>query len=117
MAINFPSTIRRPSYGLTPVWDRPVIESPFEDGSTQVRIKYTRGRDSYTIPWDYLTDAEVSTLENFYKNTTAYGVLPFTFTIPLNTGNKTISCRIVENPSVTIVSNNNWKVSIKVQEV
>ena len=62
-AVAFPTTIRKPSYGITPEWDRPILESPFEDGSVQTRVKYTKGRDSFTIPWEHITQAEYDTLE------------------------------------------------------
>lgn len=117
MAIAFPSTIRKPSYGFVPEWDRPILESQFEDGTVQTRLKYNRGRDTYTVPWNHLTQEEYETLEEFYKTTTAYGALPFTFEIPLAVGVKTITCRFVEKPTLAVSSFNSWKVSIKVQEV
>lgn len=117
MAVPFPSTIRKPSYGITPEWDRPVLESPFEDGSVQSRVKYTKGRDAYTIPWEHITQAEFDTLEEFYKTTTAFGSVPFTFELPKAVGTKTITCRFVEKPTATLSSYDSWKVSIKVQEV
>lgn len=116
-AIAFPTTIRKPSYGITPEWDRPILESPFEDGSVQTRVKYTKGRDSFTIPWEHITQAEYDNLENFYKVTTAFGSLPFTFELPKAVGVKTITCRFVEKPTATLSSYDSWKVSIKVQEV
>lgn len=115
--LQFPASIRSPSYDLEPQWDRPVIESPFEDGSTQVRVKYTQGRDYYTIPWNCLPQTEVDVLETFYKVTTAYGSLPFIITIKFPTGDRDIKCRFTEKPSLTYVSHNNWQASIKVQEV
>lgn len=116
-AIAFPTTIRKPSYGITPEWDRPILESPFEDGSVQTRVKYTKGRDSFTIPWEHITQAEYDNLENFYKVTTSFGSLPFTFGLPKAVGVKTITCRFIEKPTATLSSYDSWKVSIKVQEV
>ena len=115
--IEFPAAIRPPSYNLSPEWDRPVLESPFEDGSTQTRLKYSKGRDTYTIPWSILRQSEVDLLEAFYKVTTAYGSLPFIITIKFPTGDRDIKCRFTEKPSLTYVSHNNWQASIKVQEV
>lgn len=117
MALSFPSDIRQPSYELTPEWDRPILESPFEDGSVQTRLKYPRGRDSYTIPWNTLRQAELNSLETFYKVTTSYGALPFTMSFKLPTGIKTITCRFSEAPSTVYKSHDNWQVSIKVKEV
>lgn len=117
MAISFPSSIRSPSYNVGVEWDRPIIESPFEDGSVQTRLQYQRGRDTYTIPWDCLTQKELDLLERFYKVTTAYGSLPFTITIPLATGKRSVTCRIIEKPSVAYNQYNLWSASIKVREV
>jgi hypothetical protein len=115
--ITFPSGIRAPSYPFTPEWDRPVKESPFEDGSVQAYLKYTKGRDAYTVQWPSLPQNELDLLETFYKVTTKYGTLPFSFYWPSATGTKTITVQFADKPSTSLTTVDRWVVSIKIREV
>ncbi len=115
--LEFPSGIRAPSYDFTPEWDRPVLESQFEDGSTQTRLKYTQGRDTYNVQWKSLPQTELDMLETFYKATTVYGTLPFTFPYPTATGSRVVTVRFADKPSTSLAEVDKWTVSIKLVEV
>lgn len=115
--LQFPTTIKAPSYPYTLEWDRPVLESPFEDGSVQTRLQYTKGRDTHTFAWVAMTQAEYEALETFYKTTTAYGTLPFNFTYPTANGTKTLAVRFSDKPSTSMNTFNQWQVSITLKEV
>lgn len=115
----FPSTVRAPSYGWEEEWDRNVIESPFEDGSVQLRSKYPRGRDSYTLTWNSIPQAELDILETFYKTTISRGALPFTITRPATVGGsaKTVTVMLLAATKPKWLNRDNWTISLSLKEV
>jgi hypothetical protein len=62
---NFP-TIPNPDYPLDEETDFPAVRTQFENGATQSRPKFTRGRDAFTLRWTALAAAHLATLKAFF---------------------------------------------------
>lgn len=84
MAINFPS-IQTPSYPFASKFEDISLQSKMEDGSVVSRAKFTRVRETFTLRWNAMPDADYSLLRSFIKDTIKGGSLKFVWTYPVIT--------------------------------
>ena len=111
--INWPSSLPSP---LLEGYKKEIVESVLrqnpDNGPPIARRRFTSGGE--TIVFKILIDdTQLTTLENFYYNTTNYGVELFNFTDPLTNTNK--ECQFIAPPSYEVVSQNQIKATIQVR--
>lgn len=85
MATNFP-TIQKPSYPFNSKLEDISLQSQMEDGTVVSRARFTRSRETFTLTWTALPDADYATLRTFYKSTVKGGSEAFQWTYPTITG-------------------------------
>ena len=79
--VNFPS-ITLPSYPFSTKIENVALQSKMEDGTIVSRARFTRARETFTLRWNALPEADYILLLNFYKNTVKGGSLAFIWTHP-----------------------------------
>ena len=80
--VNFPS-ITLPSYPFSTKIENVALLSKMEDGTIVSRAKFTRARETFTLRWNTLPNADYAVLRDFYKNTVKGGSLAFIWTYPV----------------------------------
>lgn len=117
MVIAFPN-IQPPAYPWGEQREDNVLRSPFEDGSVQSRLRYSKGRKSYDIVWNAMPDGDYDKLEAFLdeiKN----GALPFSFVRPATKTRPatTLTLQLTATPKAIQNTYGLWNVTMSVKEV
>jgi phage-related protein len=111
--ITWPS-ITNPDYPLKETPEDNTIKSTFEDGSVQVRQKFSKCRTTYTLTWNQLKTDEFKKLDSFIKNDAKMGVNTFVWTHPELGTKHTV--RVSSYPEHELVEGNYWQVTVELQE-
>lgn len=77
--LPFPQLSRKPAIKTRQRTEDPTLRDPMENGAEATALQWTRGRRSWDITFDRLTQADWATLENFVRNQAKYGANIFTF--------------------------------------
>ena len=65
MAAAWPTT--NPSYPLDEDTSLNQIKSTFENGTVQSRVKWTNSRDSFSLRWDQMAEAEFQSFKEHFQ--------------------------------------------------
>jgi len=65
MAATFPTT--PPSYPIDETYMKAQLSSRFEDGTRQVRAKYTKGRRKWRLNWKVMGETEYQNLLEYFE--------------------------------------------------
>jgi hypothetical protein len=98
----FPTLSRKPALRTKTTSIDPTLRDPTENGMETTRAKFTRRRRKWAVTIDFLTNADLDTLETFVQTDAVYGANIFTFvdTRPLS-GPVTLMVRFETIPSYT----------------
>lgn len=110
---DFPS-LPNPVYPLVEEYEDNTIRSPFEAGYEQTRPRYTRMRKTFILKYEFLTNSDKTTLENFYYQMKG-GAGSFNWTHPLT--NETYQVRFAEPPKFENSLLNYWSVELKLRQL
>jgi len=114
--IIFPTNLKAPAYPLPHSYEENLIKSPAENGYQIVRVKFTRQRKSWpSIQWKVMDEEEWEILEEFYRDTTVFGSLPFEWEHP--TEGTIYLVRFIGSPKPILIQAKKWQVEIGLEEV
>ena len=116
MAIIWPSELpQKPEkQGYSEEFSNTVIRTSMEAGVDKLRRRYTAGTKNYTFTY-YLTDSQVTVLDDFYTNSCAGGALRFTMNHPRTNVSKEWRFKNVPKPS--LVGYNLYSVTLNLEEM
>jgi hypothetical protein len=112
---NFPSLTVPPSYPLEEELEDSTIRSPFEDGTQQSRLKYTRNRYTFVVNYDLLPTVDKNSLNTFVTDTVSKGADSFSWGHPVTGTTHTVT--FAEIPRFSYIMNGYYKTSFKIREV
>lgn len=111
---EFPSSLPAPSLPIGGKPDDPAIRSDAEGGYTLTRPRYTRIRKEWSLKWNAMTAAQLSTLLTFW-GTVKGGSIFFTWTAADDDVSKTV--RFAGSPEYSLIAPDTYEVSVSIQEV
>lgn len=112
--IAFPN-LPNPGYPLTQNPEDNTVKSKFEDGSVQVRRKFTKSRRTFTLTWSKLPNDKFEILDNWVVNVAHFGCEKFVWTHPQS--GKKYTCYVSSYQSPKLSELNYWDVTLEITEV
>lgn len=110
MSASFPS--QNPSYPMEMSYVKTKLVSQMEDGVTQVRPKFTKGRRTFKLQWNALPETQYQDFEDYFE---ANQGKTFSWTDPFTTTSYTVYF-VDDELKSTAVSYNLRRVSVTLQE-
>ncbi len=111
----FPAGISTPDYSMPKKYEDTSIGTPYEDGNTQTRTKFTRSRDTWTVRWEKMPQAQYLIYDDFVKNKAKFKANPFLWTNPATGVTSEVILTNAGEPE--IVELDKWKIEMTIQEV
>lgn len=95
-----------------------LLRSPTDGGYVITRSKYTRARTTtMKFRWQYMTDAEYTSLTDFYRTTTVNGSLSFKFNFATASLTKQYTVQFAAPPKTNYVGMGLWEVECNFMEI